>query len=178
MDVDKLLEKFYTRLGKLFMGSEYQNLGSNFWKPYQRLAELTRYINYNCNFSTTGVCNPTGRERNGSNPRNCCSSCQTAIGYMYRIPDPQDLAHIAPLFDEELGFWRIGTGCILPRRYRSPTCLCFHCGSLDVPERKLIDALRYYSRDFKEECETRRKARYLVLKAALERMHEDRQKGG
>ncbi len=95
----------------------------------QRLANLTKYINYGCNFTPEGKCKYSG------NKECCCHECYSYSGYL-RLSDgigvtcekinwPQ-LTYYTSRF-KKTGFWREGKGCCLPRKYRSTTCLVHNC---------------------------------------------------
>jgi hypothetical protein len=64
--------------------------------------------------------------RNNSANTCCCNNCQTSIGYMKHIFEP-DLKYYAKHFSRSTGFWRKGKGCALPYRLRSNTCVFFNC---------------------------------------------------
>ena len=114
---------------------------------YRQLASLTKYINYGCKFDKYGSCyrRSTPLKRPAMN---CCGGCFNNIGYLrifpsgnYWMPRGEDrLKHLkvyakhfsdkkvmAGNLDRRLGFWRPGKGCVLPRAYRSSTCLNYAC---------------------------------------------------
>jgi hypothetical protein len=58
----------------------------------------------------------------------CCSGCRSCFGFLYQLPESYNVIQFyAEHFNGETGFWRKGTGCILPRSHRSSTCLTHNC---------------------------------------------------
>ncbi|NIU84559.1 MAG: hypothetical protein GWN31_12000 [Candidatus Thorarchaeota archaeon] len=58
----------------------------------------------------------------------CCGGCAGSVGHADTFPkDVRYLEEMASYFNTETGYWRKGKGCILPRKYRSRTCLSYHC---------------------------------------------------
>lgn len=58
----------------------------------------------------------------------CCSSCVRTVGWSYYLPeDETTLRRMARYFNSLTGYWRPDRGCILPRQYRSGTCLTYAC---------------------------------------------------
>lgn len=125
------------------------------WLLYQRLADLTKYIDYNCGFGEDGLC---GLERERAERRSsydkdrdlqkcCCSGCCSSIGHKKTFPnDYKTLKEYAVRFEaKQDGFWRRGVGCTLPRKYRSSVCLRHVCrakGAASPVARTLLDLLR------------------------------------
>ena len=101
------------------------------WKDWYKLANMTNKINYGCNFWSNGSCiRSRNAKENGSilNEMHCCSDCASHVGYLRFIQDdPKVISRIASYFKPKVGFWRKGKGCILPRKYRSTTCLEYRC---------------------------------------------------
>lgn len=110
------------------------------WGAQKRYAELTSLIDFECNFDEAGICKvyqprktgPKGGKRSKALLHDlskcCCRGCWRRVGYLKALPNhTSELSDIAELFNEETGFWRSGKGCVLPREYRSNTCLFHMC---------------------------------------------------
>jgi hypothetical protein len=105
-------------------------------KSFAKLVmESTKFVKFECGFDEAGLCrNYRSRRTSGQytlqNPigssKCCCGGCANATGYLQHFAF-SDVATYASLFDENDGFWRAGTGCILPRELRSPTCVRHYC---------------------------------------------------
>ena len=52
------------------------------------------------------------------------------MGYLRVLPRDA-IETVRALFDDENGFWR-PTGCALPRKWRSNTCLTYRCESAAI----------------------------------------------
>lgn len=102
---------------------------------YRDLAKQTESIDYDCVFYDNGRgCN--GRSRG---PNGCCTfeRCAEMLGYWRReggTIDEDTARRMAEYYDAKMGFLRDGTGCVLPRELRSPTCLFIYCS-----DRKMTD---------------------------------------
>ncbi len=99
------------------------------WGQYRKLAKLTGEMTHKCGFDEQGGCKGSRNSHPASwlsQPQCCCKHCPTEVGYHSRISKAQGKV-MQSLWDEKLGFWREGQGCVLPRKYRSPTCLTFFC---------------------------------------------------
>ena len=80
---------------------------------------MTQHVEYHCD-----NCRHTDGKR-------CCRHCADEVGH-FRKSDPFPVGILGPgakLFDEQNGFWR-PTGCVLPRMFRSTTCLRERCGKV------------------------------------------------
>lgn len=103
---------------------------------YRHLARQTESVDYDCDFRD-GVCRGLTMGGNG-----CCFACAGAFGYWHKeggAVDDDTLRAIAGSFDRRTGFFRKGVGCIIPREYRSPTCLYIHCSDAKMTgEEKLL----------------------------------------
>jgi hypothetical protein len=99
------------------------------WKIREEDAELTGLLDYGCKFGNDGQCTRSSdyalRGNGKTANRNCCVSCYGSIGYLRQIPS-RKVKEIVALFLPEMGFWR-PTGCALPRKWRSDTCLSYAC---------------------------------------------------
>jgi len=109
----------------------YKSYGGLSWEDWYKLAEMTKKINYMCNFDNNGNCVQSRRHKSkgySTNKMCCCHGCTYSLGYLSYIQnDPQIIKKIAGHFKEKVGFWREGKGCILPRKYRSAVCLGYRC---------------------------------------------------
>lgn len=136
MKTDQFIRLALTR-GKQFVN--YIN-GWTF-QEYRRLAALTEFYDYGCDFSDDGLCfryrRPDMPKPDDGICKCCCHSCYGSTGYLYKFPNEYEQIKIYAHFykhhsnhwkdPENLGFWREGKGCILPRELRSPTCLTHMC---------------------------------------------------
>lgn len=96
------------------------------WLFLEFLKDSTKFVDYGCNFNVKGDC-----KKYKSITKCCCSNCKFHIGYLYMLKNNlESLKKIAHLYNKTTGFWRKEKGCILPRKYRSQTCVCYHCGLL------------------------------------------------
>lgn len=91
------------------------------WEEREVLAEKTAKINFGCDFKGN-TCRAMRDNRRGC----CCESCKSRHGFLEKIR-PSAFSEILSSFDRVWGFWRPGKGCILPRKWQSPTCLFFAC---------------------------------------------------
>jgi len=98
---------------------------------FRGLAELTSYLVFSCDFDEKGCCKARRyprSDKDGVDQMCCCGGCRPCIGFHYQMPADYNIIKLyAQHFDEKTGFWRKGTGCALPRLYRSSTCLTYNC---------------------------------------------------
>jgi len=121
------------------------------YEIFMKLAALTSYIKFNCNFNEAGLCKQrTNSDWHKSNPKAtmcCCQGCRACVGYIYHLPaDPGVIKVYADNYDMETGFWRADKGCILPRSHRSSTCLTYNCDyneKLPDAQQHLLKCLRH-----------------------------------
>ena len=128
------------------------------WSTYERLAALTKYIDYGCKFTVLGCKRyrfkskkekdeATARwktDYNGKphpNSMCCCGGCRYSVGYM-NVFNVDSIAKIARYYNDKTGFWREGKGCVLPRKYRSYTCLNHSCAGKSAVAKHLMEAMR------------------------------------
>jgi hypothetical protein len=92
----------------------------------EKIAESTGEIDFDCRFKD-GKC----KIASSNNSRCCCRNCLYYHGYIISgFLTKKEIEDISKLFDGiENGFWRENIGCILPRKYRSATCLCYNCSN-------------------------------------------------
>lgn len=148
--IEKLQKRTYIHrpICNSYYGTDYNiPWDYKFW-----LCSLTEDLNYGCDF----VGELCSRDRNSLNKKDsqvnrskCCSQCQAHMGHILQLPDNEfHLFEIAHRFDEEYGFYRPKMGCILPRKYRSPTCLglCYYLQQdhnyLDTRGKTIIAAIK------------------------------------
>ena len=145
------VEKFVMKALKKGIKFDNNAHGIDFHQ-YGKLAALTKYVKYHCEFDSTGRCLNYRSNRYIDTDLNkptmcCCRGCFNSMGYLYSLPvggygsiigkELADLELYARHFSEntvpldnskmKIGFWRAGKGCILPRSHRSPTCLGYDC---------------------------------------------------
>jgi hypothetical protein len=109
---------------------------------YRKLAKQTEGIDYDCDFRN-GVCRGLAMGSNG-----CCSGCAGAFGYWRKegnTLDEDTVNKLAEFYDMKTGFMREGTGCIIPRELRSPTCLYIFCSDANMSghDRELLYRIQY-----------------------------------
>jgi len=84
--------------------------------------EVTKCIDYGCE-----LCAHKNSQAKRAKFR-CCTNCASNFGYQGEsVMNLQKIKLLMRSYDKKLGFWREGKGCILPREYRSITCLAFGC---------------------------------------------------
>jgi len=144
------------------------------WGTYERLAALTKYIDYGCDFTELGCKQYRFKNKKEKEEQNakwkeqyegkpypslmcCCGGCRYSIGYM-RVFNVYSIAKVARYYNDKTGFWREDKGCILPRKYRSYTCLNHSCGINSVTTMLLFEAMRmsesqlyrYFEKNYKK----------------------------
>jgi hypothetical protein len=137
----------YIRQGRLIT---QEIAGWSAWH-YEKLAELTKHIDYQCHFNKKGVCKKyiqNDKYYKEDPCQCCCTGCAANMGYHWRIPNKISvIEEYAKRFHPKFGFWKKGEGCALPRKMRSPTCLSYNCvqsannESFNAAERRLINLL-------------------------------------
>ncbi len=139
------------------------------WEDWRVLADLTKYFDFDCQFSETGcrtqkITLPTkqafmdyyyGRKpawdaevrrwksKIQRNVMCCCRSCCNTMGWIMYM-DKDIVPMMARYYNDKTGFWRPHKGCVLPRIYRSKTCIGFSCGTDSVKPRKTWRLLYHY----------------------------------
>ncbi len=92
-----------------------------------KVLERLKDIDFGCNWQD-GTC--TAMRKRAANSRRkqigmiCCRSCAHYKGYLRTKELPTEYVEY---FDNKLGFWREGVGCILPKEMRSRRCLVYVC---------------------------------------------------
>lgn len=113
---------------------------------YRRVTELTAHFKFPCDFKD-GACYRYRefRQKDEFESRErynkcCCNACGRNIGYLEYLPNYMwDIRIIAGCYNEDDGFWRLETGCILPRRYRSLTCVSYSCDLYNYQSLKRVE---------------------------------------
>ena len=124
MKFDQFIVKYLRRNGNICT-----QIHGWYYSDYGKLAELTKYVDFSCDFDTNGSCKKY-RYLGAKGSRGCCcGGCRNCAGYLKILPANLELLNeYARLFDDEkYGYWREGTGCILPRSMRSGLCLTYNC---------------------------------------------------
>lgn len=125
----------------------------------RKLAGLTSGIDYKCDFEK-GMCKVARKRRSETvavDP-GCCQFCADTIGYYgrdYILPylrekHPNIFLWVSSRFDENVfGFWRPKVGCLLPREFRSISCLAHRCNAtLKKSDIVLLSALLYEKKSY------------------------------
>jgi len=159
------LEKFV--MISLKKGKRFGSTSNEFsFDNRKKLADLTKHVDYDCGFGSTGRCKNYLETPAEQLTMCCCNSCFDSMGYVDYLPtgdggwpydqkdNLKDLKVYARHFSEKavkfsygytikIGYWRPGKGCILPRSYRSNTCLGYTCGKKKQTkwERRLFQLL-------------------------------------
>lgn len=111
-------------------------------ETYRELAKRTENVDYDCDFKN-GICRGKVLGRNG-----CCMHCASTFGYWEKEDrglDEETVKAMAEFYDSDKGFLRDGCGCILPREYRSPTCLYIFCSDAKMSglDRELLYRIQF-----------------------------------
>ena len=128
----------------------YKNSGLLPW-DYLKLVKLgTKRINYNCEFRN-GKCfliRKSSISKKFNSRMCCCRSCFDSVGYLgcIQLDNEAEMKLFARKFIkpkntkklQASGFWRIKTGCSLPRTLRSLTCLSYICTTSETPKLDLF----------------------------------------
>ena len=102
------------------------------WEEWAELMSILEKIDFGCRFDDSGGC----INRDMSDKRACCSSCATTFGYLKSIP-PEAVPICLENFKRGNGFWT-PTGCTLPWKYRSSTCVSYRCFKVRKDEDKSV----------------------------------------
>jgi hypothetical protein len=114
------------------------------WGQREAMADQTASIDYGCDFRD-GQCKAQRSTKAQQDieswccgPMGCCIRCASAVGYLDALP-AYALKAVARLWSTKTGFWRKSKGCVLPRKWRSHTCLGFTCSV--IPRKPVQDKL-------------------------------------
>lgn len=100
---------------------------NGYWKlrdSFETRAWICDCVDFGCEFDEKG-CRGHRHEEQG---KCCCSGCATSGGYL-RVVLAENIEKYQKAWDRNLGFWRKGKGCILPRNMRSSICSFFFCSA-------------------------------------------------
>lgn len=145
MQTEEFLRRFLS-----FGGREISEIRAGWpFRLWMLLAKRTEFMDFGCNFEH-GTCRQHKTKVAGEDNPCCCNGCNSAMGHFKSIPQShiRELARnfkseevtvkgrysnglgVMELKDKKFrpGFWRPGKGCVLPREYRSVTCVTYHCG--------------------------------------------------
>lgn len=123
--------------------SEQRTYEVDYVKRRKQLTQMDA-VKFDCNFKPNGCCkNRSHYDKDDPDfGKNCCAGCHLSMGYFRDMDvDPQAIPFLAKNFDFELGFWRKGQGCIIPRKWRSNVCVGHNCGFKDEISRSLHKVL-------------------------------------
>ena len=105
---------------------------------YQRIAELTNYIRYDCGIVSGKISCKGGKNISRGC---CCDRCAGTLGYRKSISQ-EEIPLLAEHFDGKTGYWRSGKGCILPRKHRSITCLTHRCYRVGILSHLVLNVIQ------------------------------------
>lgn len=122
--IDRIKYLLKDRHSKIIPNFKDNTLEYNYHiKLLKALKRVSGYIPFPCEFDKDGQCNGKGVSKDHMC---CCGGCKDSVGYLNIVPE-SDIPFYAKWYTGKTGFWRKGKGCILPREYRSSTCLTFYC---------------------------------------------------
>jgi len=126
---------------KLYLGTnKYQNKIDLFYNN----------VKINCKFKNNICIGSIGNPQSTKEVSCCCGHCATSYGYLhlnfYNNEEYKKLKkYYKKFFDEKLGFYKEGIGCVLERKYRSYICNFYVCSTLlDKMTRKEFVMFEYY----------------------------------
>jgi hypothetical protein len=99
--------------------------GGASWEDYEAWAEESRQYDFGCDFDCNGCV--AQRDNDNRSERGCCDYCAYNHGYLDHIKR-EALPTVKALYSDKTGFWT-PTGCALPAKWRSITCLEYSCGT-------------------------------------------------
>ena len=128
---------------------------------------MSSVIDFKCDFDDKGRCrgNRIARWSRGHNFHNkmcCCTHCYESMGYLSDAPPISEtyLPTYEKLFKREIGFWRRGKGCSLPRYLRSVVCSFYTCNDEEKHRAQVSEMRQNCTRAVRELktliCEERR----------------------
>ena len=99
------------------------------WPELFLIKRTTKVIDFMCEFEN-GTCRCYRRKQYDVRTGSCCDACWKNAGYLKVLPKNDTLLrYYGQRFLPEVGFWREGKGCILPRQFRSIVCVRYNCDS-------------------------------------------------
>ena len=135
------VQKIFGKWGVAIVLEEAVRIRGYAIDTYKTLAKQTEYIDYDCRIGDE-FCRYTEIGDKG-----CCAECACTFGHWRKEAgalDEGSLKTLAEYYDSVDGFWREGTGCLIPRALRSPTCLYTICSDLkmSVGDKDLLSRIR------------------------------------
>jgi hypothetical protein len=100
-------------------------------------AQLLELVKFNCAFDENGFC---ARRRKFSTPPSdwdllskgcCCSSCARNTGFLNMIYSSEEQDY-KKCWNNKIGFFKSGVGCLLPRKLRSRICQRYICADVKI----------------------------------------------
>lgn len=98
------------------------------WEEWREVAQKTSDINYGC----------SNCKNRTFDKRACCKSCAINLGYHSAVEIGEHRDMLIDYFDPINGYWRENVGCIIPRKYRSPTCLAYSCDNMNKTKANIL----------------------------------------
>lgn len=95
-------------------------------------SKLMNLIKFGCNFDNNGICAHAKKFEHPPEKGTimsegcCCSTCFQHTGFLERIFS-DEVEIYKKHWDNKTGFFKKGTGCTLPRSYRSGMCQQYVC---------------------------------------------------
>jgi hypothetical protein len=126
----------HTNREVLFAQMVSDTQGSYTWAEWEEIAARVSTLDFGCRFDCDGGCS----KRTSFDKRACCSNCAFMFGYLKTLPAEAVDICVAN-FKLGNGFWT-PTGCTLPWKYRSSTCMSYRCPA--VREGKGTSWLSFY----------------------------------
>ena len=184
------------------------------WKSHAEYADLTGLIDFECNFKN-GLCKYHAdgilriksyrKQKRAHKSRSnkdmiqrridrvytcCCFGCYNSVGHLDSVK-AFDIDFLAKRFKPDIGFWRKGKGCVLPRGKRSITCLGFRCGNIKDEKilSLLIEVLKtpwpahhtpkfVDGNEYNKSCGRRRTVRWMTPGELRDRILKEKEKDG
>jgi hypothetical protein len=166
-----ILSKFRVELQRTSIKATPLTLDDLRWDEWRLLADLTKYFDFDCRFTEFGCkTNKNNMKMKDTfmeyydgpkakwndevykwgskikkNVMCCCRSCRGTMGWALWIEE-ESIPKMARYFNDKTGYWRPNIGCVLPRKYRSKTCLTHSCRREDVKPQRAWRLLAYYLR--------------------------------
>lgn len=108
------------------------------WEDYEAWAEKSCEFDFGCGFNCDGCV--AMRSGNSAAKHGCCVNCAGMHGYLCNVKR-EALPTVKALYDENAGFLT-PTGCALPVKWRSLTCLHYSCDIAKRNEKRDSDGIK------------------------------------
>ena len=143
MEYAKFIELIDERANKGWINNRHSMSLKNInWEYLKLIKAGSERINYHCDFKN-GKCFHQHKYANTvpdiKAKMCCCVNCFKVVGHFRYLPqnNEAEMKMLARKFTEpknsekltNSGFWKVNKGCILPRTYRSLTCLSYACNT-------------------------------------------------